>query len=78
MRARKLKSSVIERVAFDEEARVLAIWFRQTGKYLYYDVPRSIYEAICTTGSAGAYFNSSIKGRFPCRPDPERRRFRPA
>ena len=78
MRARKLKSSVIERVAFDDEAHVLTISFRRTGKYLYYDVPRAIYDALCAASSAGAYFNACVKGRFRCRPDPERRRFRPA
>lgn len=78
LRATRLSSSVIERILYDEEARDLSIWFRETGRYVYSDVPRAIYEGLRKAPSAGRYFNASIKRRFPCRPDPERRRFRPA
>lgn len=77
MRAARLSSSVIARVAYDEEQRALSIWFRETGRYIYSDVPRSTYEGLCKAPSAGRFFNACIKRRFPCRPDPERRRFRP-
>ena len=77
MRAARLDSSVIERVAYDEEARALVISFRETGRYIYSEVPRAIYEGLRKAPSAGRYFNQCIKRRFPCRPDPERRRFRP-
>ena len=78
MRAARLSSSVIARVAYDEEERSLSIWFRETGRYIYSDVPRTLYEALCKAPSAGRFYNECIKRRFPCRPDPERRRFRPA
>ncbi|MFC3444025.1 KTSC domain-containing protein [Sphingobium sp. AP50] len=71
------KSSMIERVAFDDEARTLSISFRQTGKYLYYDVPAIIFEELCKAASVGSFFNEQIRGRFACRRDPERRRFGP-
>jgi hypothetical protein len=77
MLASRLGSSVIERIVYDEEARALLICFRETGRYLYSDVPRAIYEGLKKAPSPGRYFNLCIKRRFPCRPDPERRRFRP-
>lgn len=77
MRASRLSSSVIARVAYDEEQRALSIWFRETGRYVYSDVPRAMYEALCKAPSAGRFYNACIKHRFPCRPDPERRKFRP-
>lgn len=78
MRACRIKtSSMIERVAFDDDAGVLSVSFRQTGKYVYYDVPAAVFEALCKATSAGAFFNEQIKGRFQCRRDPERRRFGP-
>ena len=77
MRAARLSSSVIARVAYDEEGKALSIWFRETGRYIYSDVPTAIYEGICKAPSAGRFFNECIKRRFPCRPDPERRRFGP-
>ena len=77
MRAARLSSSVIARVSYDEEARALSIWFRETGRYIYSEVPRAIYDGLRAAPSAGRYFNQCIKRRYPCRPDPERRRFRP-
>jgi|TARA_Y100000815_G_scaffold275772_1_gene317285 hypothetical protein len=71
------QSSMIERVAFDDDAHTLSISFRQTGKYLYYDVPATIFDELCKAVSVGTYFNEQIKGRFACRRDPERRRFGP-
>jgi hypothetical protein len=77
MRAARLSSSVIDRIAYDEAENSLSIWFWETGRYIYSEVPRAIYEGLCRAPSAGRYFNACIKRRFPCRPDPERRRFRP-
>ncbi|HEX8624946.1 MAG TPA: KTSC domain-containing protein [Allosphingosinicella sp.] len=78
MLAARLSSRVIERIIYDEEAAALFICFRETGRYLYSNVPRAIYEGLKKAPSPGRYFNECIKRRFPCRPDPERRRFRPA
>ena len=73
MRARRLASSMIDRVLFDEDHGTLAIWFRGSGKYVYSDVPRAIYDALARAKSAGAFFNQCIKGRFPCRAEGRRR-----
>jgi hypothetical protein len=77
MRAAKLKSSMISRVAYDDEAEALSIWFKETGRYVYFGVPRAIYEALKKAPSAGRFFNESIKRRYKCTFDPDRRRFRP-
>lgn len=77
VRAAKLNSSMISRVAYDEEAEALSIWFRETGRYVYYGVPGAIYEALRRAPSAGRYFNECIRRRYRCVSDPERRRFRP-
>lgn len=78
MRAAKIVSSAISRIAYDDDRQVLSIWFRQTGRYLYHDVPRALYEAMKAAPSAGTFFNLCIKKRFRCERDPARRRFRPA
>ena len=77
MRAANLKSSMISRIAYDDADEVLSIWFRETGRYVYSGVPAAVYEALRSAPSAGRYFNESIKGRYRCSFDPERRRFRP-
>ena len=76
MRARRLNSSLIDRIVFDEEAHTLRILFRNARAYIYEGVPRAIYDGLAGAASAGAFFNAAIKGRYPCRP--ERRRHRPA
>lgn len=78
MRAATLSSSVIARIAYDDDERALSIWLRETGRYIHSDVPTAVYEGLRKAPSAGRYYNECINRRFPCRPDPERRRFRPA
>lgn len=68
---------MIDWIGYDAETRTLSISFRDTGKYLYYDVPVATYEAFCKTASAGSFFNQRIKDHFRCARDPERRRFGP-
>ena len=68
---------MIDRILFDDDAQELTICFKGSGKYIYSAVPQAIFDALKTAASAGAYFNRCIKGRFACRPDPERR-FRPS
>lgn len=75
MRAKRLNSSMIDRIVFDDDAETLVIAFKNSRRYIYSGVPRAIYDALARTASAGAYFNECIKGRFPCRP--ERKRHRP-
>ena len=77
MRAAKLNSSMISRVAYDDAAEALSIWFRETGRYVYFGVPAAVYDALKAAASPGRYFNESIKGRYRCSFDPDRRRFRP-
>ena len=77
MRAATLGSSMISRIIYDDAEEALTICFRETGRYVYYGVPRSVYETLRTAPSAGRYFNAWIKGRYRCAYDPARRRFRP-
>jgi len=77
MRAKRLNSSMIDRIGYDEDQRILIVTFRDTGKYLYHDVPVSTFKAFCKAPSAGAFFNLHVKDRFRCSRDPDRKRFGP-
>jgi KTSC domain-containing protein len=77
MRAAALSSSLISRIAYDEEERTLDVRFRSGSRYVYYDVPRSEFDALRCAPSPGRYYNTCIKGRYRCAFDPDRRRFRP-
>ncbi|AXB80558.1 KTSC domain-containing protein [Novosphingobium sp. P6W] len=68
---------MIDRISYDDEGGTLWVSFRQTGKYLYEDVPAAIFEAFCQASSAGTFFNGRVRHHFRCRRDPERRPFGP-
>ena len=75
MRARRLRSSLIDRIVWDEASSELAVQFQSRRRYIYEGVPRAVYDAFAGAASAGRFFNECVKGRFPCRPDPVRRRY---
>lgn len=78
MRAHRITgSSIIDRIGYDDGVRTLCISFRDTGKYLYYDVPAELYAGLCRAESPGSFFNERIKGHFRYRRDPGRKRFGP-
>lgn len=77
MRARRLISSMIDRIAYDEETDILTVTFRENGKYLYYDVPAAVFDAFSKAPSAGSFFNAYVKDQFRCSRDPEQKRFGP-
>lgn len=78
MRARSLRSSLIRRILFDEEANRLIVAFRESGlRYVYEGVPRAVYDALGKAQSAGRFFNEHIKGRYACRLEAGQRKHRP-
>ena len=77
MRAKRLRSSLIDRIVFDDERETLAVWFRNSRRHVYEGVPRAVYDAFGKASSAGRFFNECVKGRFPGHPDPAVKRYRP-
>lgn len=69
---------MIDRAAYDESEHVLVLTFKESGKYVYYEVPRAVFEALCSAPSPGTFFNTDINKKFACRRDPDRKRFAPA
>jgi hypothetical protein len=56
-----LQSSVMSRVRYDEETKVLEIEFNSGRVYQYLKVPLFRFQELKSASSAGSYFNSSIK-----------------
>ena len=78
MLATRIASTVIDRIIYDEDEHALTICFSETGRYVYYDVPRRVYDSLRDAPSAGRAYNALVKGRYRCAFDPRRRRFRPS
>jgi hypothetical protein len=58
-------SSFLHRVCYDGSAGSLVLLLKDT-YYKYCGVPSSTAAGLLSASSKGRYFNSSIKGRYPC------------
>jgi hypothetical protein len=58
-------SSFLHRVCYDGSAGSLVLLLKDT-YYKYCGVPSSAATGLLSASSKGRYFNSSIKGRYPC------------
>ena len=54
-------SSAITRIEWD--GGTLSIWFRESGRYPYYGVPKDVYYAFLAAPSKGTFFNDHIRDR---------------
>jgi KTSC domain len=62
-----LDSSSLASVGYDPERHRLQIEFRTGHVYEYQDVPSSVYRELLDAPSAGRFFTSSVRNRFPFR-----------
>lgn len=67
------RSSVIDHIAYDEGSTTLRISFRDTGDYIYFDIPAELFDRFRGASSAGSFFNENIKDRYRYRRDRARR-----
>ena len=78
MERKEIDSSVIASAAYDDDRMVLEIKFRTGRVYHYRDVPRTVYDDLLSSESAGKYFNNVIRPRYDSELvyDPQRPRVR--
>ena len=58
-----VESSVLTSVAYGTD-QTLQLEFRSGAVYRYFAVPLTVFRALLTAESKGAYFNRSIRNRF--------------
>ena len=56
-----VESSAVSFVHYDEVAAELHVEFNSGRAYVYYGVPRRVYDELMKAASAGAYFNANIR-----------------
>ena len=61
-----VKSSNINAIGYDPTSSVLEIEFRTGGIYRYFGVPDTIYRALVTAPSIGAFFQKRIRDTYRC------------
>ena len=64
MKRRRVTSSSLRSVGYDESAKILEIEFQNGRVYRYYDVPRDVYEELMNAESLGSYFVENIRDNF--------------
>lgn len=57
-----VQSSAIQRIEWSNG--VLSIWFHESGKYDYFNVPEHVYHAFLAARSKGEFFNDHIKDKY--------------
>ena len=62
----KVESSALQAVHYDRSARQLTVEFRDHTCYCYTGVSEQVHRLLLSASSAGNYFNSSIRNRYPC------------
>ncbi|TNM65290.1 KTSC domain-containing protein [Aliirhizobium smilacinae] len=61
----KLKSSMLHHAEYDEEARLLLVYFRVGRIRVFSGVPREIFEKLTRTWSPGRFYLKKIRTKFP-------------
>ena len=62
---RSVKSSLIDKVGYDPEAKVLAVQMNYSSDvYLYQDVPQDIFDDLLAAESKGGFYVKNIKGKY--------------
>lgn len=57
-------STMISKVKYNEEEKILTVIFAKGGSYEYKDVPRIVYNDLISANSAGKYLLSNVKDKF--------------
>jgi hypothetical protein len=59
-----VESSAVNFLHYDEVAAELHVEFATGRAYVYYGVPRRVYDRLLKSSSVGAYFNAHIRDRY--------------
>lgn len=59
-----VSSSNVAAVGHDEEENILAVNFLNGTTYHYFNVPKSVFDAMLTSESVGKYLNMVVKPQF--------------
>lgn len=61
---RKVTSSNLAKVTYDNESLTMTVTFRRGSAYAYQGVPFQVFEELCGAISCGSYLNKHIKDNY--------------
>jgi hypothetical protein len=59
-----IESAAIGAIEYDELGAELVVLFKSGRRYVYYGVPRDVYQDFLDAESQGRYFNTRVKDRY--------------
>ena len=59
-------SSMIRRVKFDDDARIMRVLFHNWDEYEYETITYKIFQDLIHAESVGKHFHKHVKDKFPC------------
>lgn len=57
-------SSNVEAIGYDDATQELHVQFVSSGYYIYYDVPREIFDMLMYSQSKGSFLNREVKNVY--------------
>ena len=57
-------SSNVEAIGYDDNSQELHVQFLSGGCYIYFDVPRDVFDYLLNAPSKGSFLNREIKGVY--------------
>jgi len=60
----KVESSNVESIAYSDKSKQLEVSFKNGRTYTYYDVPKSVGNAMPYTASKGQYVWQALRGQY--------------
>lgn len=67
MERKRVSSSNIRSVGYNEKMRILEVEFNNGGVYQYSSVPPEIHRRFVTASSIGSFFKDSIEEDYSCK-----------
>ena len=64
MRRKRVASSVIAEIGYDDEHGLLEVAFHNGRTYYYLSVPIHVYDALMAADSIGGYFNENVRKNY--------------
>lgn len=61
MNYKKVSSSNVDSVGYEEEKSILGVIFKNGSEYHYFNVPKNVYEKLLKSSSIGKFLNTLIK-----------------
>ena len=60
-----VESSLLNKVGYDPEAKILVVQMNNSSdRYVYSDVPQSVYDNLMDAPSKGSFYVKKIKGKY--------------